>query len=255
MLILTSPAKTMNFESEVPKTDSSNPRFYEQTQDLISILKTWDIDTIRLRMSVSDTIAQRTYHQFQNWSFQIKSKQSKPAIFAYAGDVFRQLKLYEYSVQQMKYLNGSLRILSGLYGILCPLDLIHPYRLEMKTRIRTESIDHLGSFWAPKITEALNSDIENGDHSLVLNLASQEYSKAVDKEICSVPVIDVEFRQRKNGAEKMIPILAKRARGMMIEWCVQNNATTFEDLERFDMDGYSLSNRETNSLVFVRNHP
>lgn len=204
-------------------------------------------------MGISNNLGQLNYERNQEWGLPFSSDNARPSVFAFSGDVYRGLDVYTLSKKKLDTLQDTLRIISGLYGILKPLDLMQPYRLEMGTRFQVGKNKNLYEFWKPKIAKALNDELEDGE--LFINLASNEYFKAIDTKALKVPVVDLVFKELKNGEYKIIMTYAKLARGYMTRYIVDTNAKTLDDIKGFDCKGYgfseALSQRE-NELVFVR---
>jgi cytoplasmic iron level regulating protein YaaA (DUF328/UPF0246 family) len=201
-------------------------------------------------MGISDALANLNYERFQHFSTPFSSSNSYPAIFAFKGDVYVPLQLQEYGKAELEFINQHLRILSGLYGLLRPLDYLYPYRLEMGTKLKHEAHNNLYEFWGDKITQAIN-DIAP---KVVVNLASQEYFKAVKPQKLNTHLINVEFKERKGDAYKVVGIHAKAARGMMVNYVVRNGLQTHTQLQSFNEAGYAFapSFSDDNNYIFVR---
>jgi len=203
-------------------------------------------------MSISDALGQLNYERNQSWTLPFTADNSRPAVYAFNGDVYRGLDAYTIPKDKIETLQNTVRILSGLYGLLKPIDLIQPYRLEMGTKLPVGTKKNLYEFWKKDITDALNQELEEDE--LFLNLASNEYFKAIDKKALKVPVVTANFKDFKNGEYKMISFYAKVARGLMARYIVDNNAKTIEDLKGFNYEGYGYSEpmSSENDLVFIR---
>jgi len=253
MKIVVSPAKSLNFESELPTPLSTEACFLSEAERLNRLLKKKSARSLSKLMGISDNLGQLNYERNQEWSLPFSSENARPSVFAFGGDVYRGLDVYTLPNEKLDMLQDTLRIISGLYGILKPLDLMQPYRLEMGTRFPVGVKKNLYEFWKPKIAKALNDELEDGE--LFINLASAEYFKAIDTKVLKVPVIDLVFKDLKNGEYKTIMTYAKLARGYMTRYIVDTNAKTLDDIKGFDYEGYgfseSLSQKE-NELVFVR---
>ncbi|MEM6363278.1 MAG: peroxide stress protein YaaA [Planctomycetota bacterium] len=254
MLTLISPAKTLDFESELPATGTSRCDFLPQSETLIGQLKQLRPSEIASLMNVSEAIAELNHDRFQDWERPSKRNGARPALFAFQGDVYRGFKADELSIKQLDYAQTHLRILSGLYGMLRPMDLILPYRLEMGTKFATPGAKDLIAFWGDRLTNAVNAQLASSHSKLILNLASKEYFRSVDSRQLSAPVITPAFKEVKNGKAKMITVFAKMARGSMASWVMRKKARTLKKLYQFNDDGYrydeSLSSQW--SPVFVR---
>lgn len=254
MKIVVSPAKTLDFESKLPTPRATQPRFLEEAEILNKKLERKTKAEVGQLMSISDKLAELNYHRFKEFETPFTKKNARPAMYAFAGDVYTGLDAYTIPLEKIDKLQDSLRILSGLYGILRPLDLMQAYRLEMGTKLKSGHANNLYDFWGDKITDALNDEME--DDEIFLNLASQEYFKSVKTNKLKVPVINPVFKDFKNGKLKIIAIYAKKARGLMVRYIIDKNVETLEDIKGFDYEGYGFSEEysdmEKNELVFIR---
>lgn len=253
MKIVISPAKSLDFETELPTTKATQPPFPETTAKLNRKLARMSKGEIADLMGISDKLADLNYTRFREFEEEHTSENSRPAVYAFNGDVYTGLDAYSIPADKLDSLQEKLRILSGYYGILRPLDLIQAYRLEMGTSIGIEGKDNLYEVWQKKVTNYLNEELKEDE--LFLNLASQEYFKAVDDKKLKVPVITPVFKDFKNGKLKIISFYAKKARGAMVRYITDTNATSLEDIKGFDYEGYRFSESETkkeNEPVFVR---
>ena len=253
MKIVVSPAKTLDYESKLPTTRGTQPEFLETAAKLNRKLSRQSKKQISELMSISDKLADLNYTRYQEFEEEHDKKNSRPAMYAFNGDVYSGLDSYTIPTDKLDRLQDTLRILSGMYGILRPLDLIQPYRLEMGTSIGIERKDNLYEVWQKKVTDYLNEEME--DDELFLNLASNEYFKAVDTEKLKVPVISPVFKDFKNGKLKIISFYAKKARGSMVRYIIDNDCKTLEDVKGFDYDDYRFSEEHTeneNEPTFIR---
>lgn len=253
MKIVISPAKTLDYETKLPTTRGTQPEFLDTTVTVNRKLARMSKKEISKLMSISDKLAELNHARYHEFEEEHTKKNSRPAVYAFAGDVYTGLEAYTIPTEKLDLLQDSLRILSGYYGILKPLDLIQPYRLEMGTSLSVGRKKDLYELWKEKITSYLNKELEEGE--LFVNLASQEYFKAVDTDKLKVPVITPVFKDLKNGKLKIISFFAKKARGSMVRYIVDTKAKTLEDLKGFDYDGYRYSEEESskeNELVFTR---
>jgi cytoplasmic iron level regulating protein YaaA (DUF328/UPF0246 family) len=251
--ILISPAKSMNFESQIKIEKFSIPIFLNQSEKIMEVLKKKSPKKLMDLMGISDKLAELNWTRNQEWTAINSKENSKQAVFAFTGDVYIGLDVNSLSQNQLEILQDKLRILSGLYGILKPLDLIQAYRLEMGTQLKIGGDKDLYQFWKKHISTELNKEITVNDY--LINLASNEYFKVIDKKILNVKeIITPEFKDYKNGELKMISFFAKKARGMMVRFIVQNNIETIDGLKGFNYEGYafdaSLSSNQ--KLVFTR---
>ncbi len=253
MKIVISPAKTLDFQTELPTSRGTQPAFLEITDTINRKLARMSKKEISELMGISDKLADLNHSRFQEFEEEHNKKNSRPAVYAFAGDVYTGLDAYSIPTQKLDFLQDSLRILSGYYGILKPLDLIQPYRLEMGTSLSVGRKKDLYEVWQQKVTSFLNKELE--ENELFVNLASQEYFKAINSEDLKVPVVTPVFKDFKNGKLKIISFYAKKARGAMVRYIVDTGAKTIDDLKGFDVDGYRYSDQESgkkNELVFTR---
>jgi len=252
MKLVISPAKSLNYESALPTTSSTDNIFLSEAQQLNRLLKKKSVKALSELMHISPNLGQLNYERNQEWSPPFTAENARPAIYAFSGDVYRGIDAYCIPVSKLDILQHSVRIISGLYGLLKPLDLMQPYRLEMGTKLSVGKSKNLYEFWRKKVTTALNEELKEGE--LFVNLASQEYFKAIDVKTLKVPVIHVDFKEFKNGQYKTIAIFAKLARGYMTRHIIDNVVETVEGLKTFTTDGYAFdANLSTDTkLVFTR---
>jgi len=253
MKIVVSPAKTLDYESKLPTTRGTQPEFLETASKLNRKLARQSKKEISELMSISDKLADLNYTRYQEFNEGHDKKNSRPAIYAFNGDVYTGLDSYTIPTDKLDRLQDTLRILSGMYGILRPLDLMQPYRLEMGTSIGIERKNNLYEVWQKKVTGYLNNEMKEDE--LFLNLASNEYFKAIDTDKLKVPVVAPVFKDFKNGKLKIISFYAKKARGSMVRYIIDNDCKTLEDIKGFDYDDYSYSEKYTENEkepVFIR---
>lgn len=254
MIILISPAKTLDYASPLLTSKQTEPRFMNDSAALIRDLKKLSAPQVSSLMKLSDKLGELNHHRFQTWRKKPKAENNRQAILAFKGDVYQGLDVDSFNTRDINFAQKHLRILSGLYGLLRPLDAIQPYRLEMGTKFKTEKAKNLYEFWGEKLTDQLVNDVKAEKSNMVINLASNEYSKAVDLKNFPVPVVSPVFKEKKNGQLKIISFFAKQARGMMSAYIIKNRIQTREELLKFDDDGYrynaALSSPE--APVFVR---
>ncbi|MEL6811655.1 MAG: peroxide stress protein YaaA [Bacteroidota bacterium] len=252
MKIVISPAKSMDFEKELPTSRYSESAFLSESERLNKLLKKKSARSLSKLMSISDSLGRLNYERNQEWSLPFTSSNARPAVYAFNGDVYRGLDVYSLPEDKMDQLQNTLRIISGLYGILKPLDLIQPYRLEMGTKFPVGVKKNLYEFWKQKITKSLNEELEEGE--LFVNLASNEYFKAIDLKSLKAEVITPVFKDLKNGEYKTIMTFAKLARGYMTRYIIDTNASTLQDLKGFNYEGYGFSESMSTDteLVFIR---
>ncbi len=252
MLILTSPAKTLDFEKPYVAKITTQPQFLNEAERIVTILRAYSVNKLKKLMKVSEAIAGYNYTRFQKWVKKHDKNNARPAIVAYQGDIYKELHEARYTQPQQEYLQKSLRIISGLYGLLKPYDLIEPYRLEMGTALQIGSRYTLYDYWGDKLTDALNDEITKRNVRYVINLASQEYAKAVRYEKLIVPAISVLFKQKKKGKIVNIGLIAKRARGMMIDYLVTNIIKDLPGVTQFNRDGYRVIQQDERSITFLK---
>jgi len=253
MKIVISPAKTLDYESQLPKITSTTIRFLKETETIHEELKKQSPKQLMELMSISDKLADLNWQRNQARTLEkLSTENARQAVYAFRGDVYLGLDMSTFPVEKIEVLQDKLRILSGLYGLLKPLDLMQPYRLEMGTKIEIGKSKNLYAFWKTKITTELNSELQKDE--LFINLASNEYFDAIDIKTLKVPVITPEFKDYKDGKLKMIGFFAKKARGMMVRYIIDTNAETIDDLKRFNYDSYAFDDNlsEGNRLVFTR---
>lgn len=253
MKIVVSPAKTLDFESQLPTRRGTQPGFLETTVKINRKLARQSKKELSDLMSISDKLADLNYTRYQDFQEDHTKKNARPAVYAFAGDVYSGLDVYSLETDKLDRLQDSLRILSGMYGILKPLDLIQPYRLEMGTSIGIERKKDLYAVWQEKITKFLNSELKTDE--LFLNLASNEYFKAVNEKELKTSVISPVFKDLKNGKLKIISFYAKKARGAMVRYILDKDCNNLEEIKGFDYMDYRYSEQHTqNNLepVFIR---
>lgn len=252
MKIIISPAKSLDFETPVATSLHTQPQFLENSVKLNKKLKTLSRKKIAEFMSVSKDLAELNYQRNQNWNLPFTPDNAKQAVFAFTGEVFRGIDVTTLESEKLPILQERLRILSGLYGLLKPLDLIQPYRLEMGKKLKVGRTENLYKFWRDKIAKTLNDEMSDDD--LFVNLASSEYFKAVDQKVLKVPMITPVFKDFKNGQYKTIMTFAKKARGLMVRFIIDHNITTIDGLKSFNIEGYAFDENMSSEteLVFTR---
>ena len=253
MLMIISPAKTLDYESPLATETHTQPDFLDDACELIDQLKELEPHQVSNLMSISDKLGQLNAERFQCWHTPFTPDNARQAVLAFKGDVYTGLDAESFSEEDFSFAQKHLRILSGLYGLLKPLDLMQPYRLEMGTRFENTRGKDLYAFWGSKITEALNQLLASDDKVLV-NLASNEYFKSVQKKHLDARLVTPQFKDWKNGQYKMISFYAKKARGLMCRYAIQNRITQADDLKGFNLDGYYFSEDQSdnNNWVFLR---
>lgn len=252
MKIVISPAKSLNFEKNVPTTAYSEACFLKEATAIQKVVKKQSPKKLMELMSISEKLAQLNWERNQNWALPFTPNNARQAVFAFDGDVYTGLDVYTLTEDKFEALQDKVRILSGLYGLLKPLDLIQAYRLEMGTSLAIGSKKNLYEFWKKTITKTLNEELKPNE--LFLNLASTEYFSAIDSKTLKATIITPEFKDYKDGKLKMISFFAKKARGLMVRYIIDNNIETIEELKGFNSEGYLFdSNLSTaTKLVFTR---
>lgn len=250
MLILISPAKTLDL-SESPIEQRSNPDFKKEIKELVSIMKKKKPKDIKALMHVSDNLAELNHERYQRFEDDFSVDNAKQALLAFKGDVYTKIDVDNFSPADFEFAQRHLRILSGLYGLLKPLDLIQPYRLEMGVKLKNKKGKDLYSFWGSKISKTIDEAAEGG---AVVNLASQEYFKAVDRSSLQAQVITPTFKEYRDGTYKVIGLFAKQARGLMTDFAIKNRLTNPEVLKTFQEAKYEYSDTLSTEeeWVFVR---
>ena len=252
MITLLSPAKALNFEGKALTSNATQPLFQKETEILVKKLKSLSPKQLGELMSLSSNLADLNYERYQKFSSEFTKKNAKQALFTFAGEVYKGLDAESLSQEDITFAQENIRILSGLYGVLRPLDLMQPYRLEMGTKLKVRpKQDNLYKFWGDSITNCLNEETQGKP---IINLASNEYFKSVKPKKLNSEVITPTFKDFKNGTYKTIMVYAKHARGAMARYIVQNKLQDSEKLKAYNVDGYSFDEKlsEGNNWVFVR---
>ena len=241
MLIVVSPAKTLDYETPLPISKTSQPVFMKRSAVLVDMLRDFTPKKLGKLMSISDKLAELNVNRYEAWEPKATKKNARQALFAFKGDVYQGIDAYKLKEADILFAQEHLRMLSGLYGILRPLDLMQPYRLEMGTRLDGDHGNNLYDFWGPEITKALNKQLKKIGSDVLLNLASNEYYKSVIPSSLKARVISPVFKDMKNGKYKLISFFAKKARGTMSGWIVRKKVTDPRKLVKFAEDGYRYS--------------
>lgn len=254
MLIIISPAKTLDFETQASTKTYTQPVLLNHSETLIDILSTKSPADIEKLMGISPKLAELNVQRYHNWSRPFKLSNAKQAVLAFKGDVYTGLQAESFTAKQLEYTQQHLRILSGLYGVLRPLDLMQPYRLEMGIKLTNNEGNNLYKFWDSKITNNINKQIKAIDSKYLLNLASNEYFKSVQAKAMNAEIVTPVFKDWKNGQFKLISFFAKKARGSMSAWVLKNKVKTLKKLTQFDVDGYYYDEELSTPLapVFLR---
>ena len=237
-MFILSPSKGQDFNTPVSGKPATVPIFLDNSQELIDLLRSYSVQELRSLMQISEKIAQLNVDRYQSFSLPFNKDNAKQAIFAFTGDVYRGIASDSYSAEDLQFAQDNMRILSGLYGCLRPLDLIQPYRLEMKTRLINKNGANLYKFWGTKVAEAINESAAKSGCSILFNLASVEYSKVITRKTLKIPVVDILFQEEKKGQLRTIAVFAKRARGLMADYIITQRITTAEGIQAFTTDNY-----------------
>ena len=254
MLTVLSPAKTLDYETAPITQSATLPRFMDQSALLVEDARGLNPDDIRSLMGVSEQIAHLNHERFMNWQAESTSDNAKQAVLAFKGDVYTGLQAETLSEDDLDFAQTRLRILSGLYGLLRPLDLMQPYRLEMGLKFTNQRGRNLYEFWGEQLTDTLNADLVSAKTEVLINLASNEYFKAVKPKLLNADIITPQFKDLKNGQYKMISFFAKKARGLMARYIIDNRITEPEALKSFSEAGYYYSDEQSqgDQWVFLR---
>ena len=257
MIITLSPSKGQDFETPTPSDIHTLPDQLKDSQLLINEAKKLNSEDVRELMSVSENISSLNVQRFKDWNIDFNTQNAKAALFAFKGDVYSGIQKDKYNDDDLAYAQSHLRILSGLYGALRPMDLIQPYRLEMKTRLKNPRGDNLYQFWGEKITQQLNESLEDQTEKVLINLASNEYFKSVKPKALDGNILSLNFKETKDDKTRVIAIFAKRARGMMADFILRNRIEHAEDIKDFGAAGYKFNKKEStdNNWVFSRPQP
>lgn len=254
MLFLLSPAKSLDYETELPPVQATEPLFASRSAELIGTLKKKSTQQIAELMALSESLAALNVQRYKDWTPEFNEHNARPALLAFNGDVYEGLDAKSLTPSQLQWAQTHIAILSGLYGVLRPLDLMQPYRLEMGTALKHGKTHNLYQFWGTQIAEHLNQQLATDKDPVIVNLASQEYFKVVDKRTLKARVVDCVFQERKNGDYKIISFFAKRARGLMARYAIQKQAKTPKALQAFNAEAYvyAADASDDHTMVFRR---
>ncbi|PWH11585.1 peroxide stress protein YaaA [Bacteroidetes bacterium SCGC AAA795-G10] len=253
MKIVISPAKSLDFQKPLPTHEYTIPVFVNDAEKINNLLKKKSPESLQKLMNISEKLANLNWNRNQAFLNSNNKNNNRAAIYTFNGDVYEGLDAHTLEDNKIDIMQKKLRILSGLYGILKPLDLIQPYRLEMGTKLSVGNSTDLYQFWKKKVTDKLVNELERNE--LLVNLASKEYFSVVDAKVIKSPIVSPEFKDFKNGKLKIISFYAKKARGMMARYLIEKNAKSLDDINSFEISGYRLSNEETTNKfnpVFIR---
>ncbi len=250
MIIVISPSKTLDFAPH-DYENHSLPRFLEHSQKLIDNLCQFNPDEIGKLMKISAKLSELNWQRYHDFEQPFTLNNAKQALLAFKGDVYNGIDIEHYDHNDFAFAQQRLRILSGLYGLLRPLDLIQPYRLEMGTPLQNERGHNLYDFWDNQITECLNKEFTNDENPLLINLASNEYFKAIQPKVLKYPILNISFKENKNGVFKTIGIHAKRARGLMTDFIIKHRLNETEALKGFNQENYQFNETLSSAKEWV----
>ncbi len=255
MIITLSPSKGQDFEAPAKTKKHTTPISLDDSQLLIKELRKVKTGELQEMMSISENIAKLNVARVKNFKTPFTTSNAKQAVFAFKGDVYSGIDIEKFSAADLDYAQKHLRILSGLYGYLRPLDLIQPYRLEMKTKLKNPRGDNLYQFWGESITERLNKELAKQQEPILVNLASNEYFKSVKLKLLKGRLLNINFKETKDGKTRIVAIFAKRARGMMTNYILRNRIEKPEDLKKFKEGGYKFSKTDSDDKQWTFERP
>jgi len=255
MIILTSPAKTFSSNPQIPSIKFTSPQFLDKSKKLNNWLKSLNKTELQKYLKISSKLADLNLQRNNEWKISHTLNNSIPAIYTYQGDVYQQLNLSDYATSNLHYAQKNLKIISGFYGLLRPLDLIQKYRLEMNTPYPNK-IKSLYNFWQECLTSHLNSEIKTHSHKHVVNLASKAYSDSINFKQLTIPVVNIKFNENKNNKLRIIGLYAKKARGQMLDYLIKNEVEDIKRIQLFKESHYEYKPElsDTNNITFVRQH-
>lgn len=251
MLIVISPAKTLDFETPATTKKATEPDFISRSAELVDDIRALSPDDLSNLMGISPKLAELNHRRFMNWKPPFSQDNAKQSVLAFKGDVYTGLDAESLSAKQLTFAQKHLRILSGLYGLLRPLDLMQPYRLEMGTKFANRGGKNLYEFWGNDITKALNAQLKKSKSKQLINLASNEYFKSVRTGDLTAEIITPVFKDLKNGKYKIVSFYAKKARGLMTRYIIENALSDVETLKKFDVEGYRYAPSESTAREWV----
>lgn len=254
MLIVISPAKTLDLESAYKAPASTQPEFLSESRKLVKIMRDYSAKDLGKLMKTSEAISTLNEERFRQWKTPFNENNARPALFTFKGDVYTGLEVENFSKADLNYAQKHLRILSGLYGALKPLDLMQAYRLEMGIELKNERGKNLYAFWGERVTKAVNRDLAEQKDRVLVNLASNEYFSVLDKKTLDADIVTPTFKDYSSGQYRVISFFAKKARGRMAAWVIQNRIKDVDGLTAFNADGYKYSKKDSTpeKPVFLR---
>lgn len=256
MLTIISPSKTLDYQSPLITKKHTLPQFISYSEKLIIDCKKLTVDDLAKLMSISPKLAEINHERFQNWHSDFNLNNARQAILAFKGDVYEGLNVEDFNDNDLQFAQSHLRILSGLYGVLRPLDLIQPYRLEMGIRLKNGNNSNLYQFWGDHLTDHLNKELSKSTHPTLINLASNEYFKVIKAKQLKATIIQPIFLDQSKGEYKVISFYAKKARGLMSRYIIKNGIDKSNDIKDFNLSGYQFDSKRSTELdwYFIRNH-
>ncbi|NOT37187.1 MAG: peroxide stress protein YaaA [Saprospiraceae bacterium] len=255
MVAIISPSKDLDFKTRLHPRSYDTPRLWNQSLELVKLMKGKSPRSLKSLMSISDKLAIENSERYKQMTEEFTVENSKPAIFSFSGDVYRGLDVNSLKEDELQYTQKYLRILSGLYGLLRPMDIIQPYRLEMGLPLKVNSkVKNLYQFWTERVTQLLEDDIKATNSTHLINLSSEEYFHVIDKNKISVPILTVHFREYRNNKLSFLSFNAKKARGLMSRYLTQSNATNFSQIKNFNLENYTFDEKLSTEeeLYFIR---
>ena len=241
MLAILSPAKTLDYQTPLTTNKSTQPDFNTESKELIATLRKFAPAEIGSLMKISDNLAELNHRRYAEWQNQANEDNARPALFAFKGDVYLGLDAQTLGARDINFAQKHLRVLSGLHGLLRPLDLIQPYRLEMGTRLATRRGSNLYQFWGNKVTDNINKALAQQTSKVLLNLASNEYYQVIQAERIEGRILNINFKELRDGKYRFVSFAAKRARGLMARYMIDNRITRPSQLRQFDVDRYAFN--------------
>jgi len=251
MIAILSPSKTLDYESALLTDVYNQSELLTESEHLVSQLRKFDQSSLQDFLGVSEKIAVENFNRYTDWSVPFNLDNARQALLAFAGDVYTDFELEQYCPADFEFAQQHLRILSGLYGVLRPLDLMQPYRLEMGSQLKTDRGNNLYDFWGDMVTDILRRDLERHEVPVLIDLSSKEYGRVVDEKKLGKDVIDIQFKEYKDGAYKVVAVYAKRARGALANFMVRNRVTAPDDLKSFTADGYRFAQKMSSARTYV----
>ena len=248
MLAILSPAKTLDYETPLKTKLNSQPIYGRESNQLIKTLRTFEPFEVASLMKISDKLADLNHKRYVEWRNKPAESKTRPAALAFKGDVYQGLEAESFNDNDLKFAQRHLRILSGLYGLLRPLDVIQPYRLEMGTKLKTSKGQNLYDYWGTKLTNGLNEALKESQEGTLVNLASNEYFGAVQPKLLEGSLLNIGFKEKRNGQLKFVSFSAKKARGLMAKFIIKERLKNPDDLKNFDLEDYKFNKKLSSEL-------